>query len=183
MICYTALLYRWQIQLPTHSHFSSLKAKSTLHHRGLNGICSLFKLFAVRVILFWQIYKEANLVGGDKGREMVLRNVFLSEKKKLRNGTEAFSFPPSLLWTLSLKIDTWATAAILWPWGNVYKQLSVCKERKAEKSLGFWPHHSVVETILNCLTFWLLYSLSYCVLLILSDSVQELESNSRQSSL
>lgn len=77
-----------------------------MHHRGLNDIYSLFKLFAVRVILFWQMYKEANLVGGDKGREMVLRNVFLSEKKKLRNETEAFSFPPSLLWTLSLKIDT-----------------------------------------------------------------------------
>lgn len=163
----------------------SLKAKSTFHHRGLNGICSLFKLFAFRVILFWQMYKEANLVGGVKGRETVLRNIFLSAKKEPRNETEAFSCPPSLLWSLSLKIDTWAAATTLWPRGNkpMNSYLTHWKEWKTEKSLGFWPHNSVVETTLNCLTFWLLYYLSYCVLLILSDSEQDLESSSRQSSL
>lgn len=44
-------------------------------------------VFAVRVILFWQMYRETNLVGGGGGRGMVLRNIFLSEKKAPRNET------------------------------------------------------------------------------------------------
>lgn len=36
-------------------------------------------LFAVRVIQFWQWFREVNFVGGGLRREIVLRNVFLPE--------------------------------------------------------------------------------------------------------
>lgn len=62
-------------------------------------------LFVVTVVLFWQMDMEATLVGVGEGREMVLRNTFLSEKQEPKNETEAFSFPSCLLGTLPLKTD------------------------------------------------------------------------------
>ena len=84
----------------------SLKAKSASHNRALSGICLLFKLVCgySGPILAGVHGSYAGRRSG--GREMVLRNTSLSKKKEPRNETEAFSFPSSLLWTLSLKIDT-----------------------------------------------------------------------------
>ena len=66
--------------------------------------------FAVRVIQFWQMYREVSLLRG-VGREMVLRNIFLSEKKKPVNETEPFSFTPYLLWSLKIHLSR------AWPGG------------------------------------------------------------------
>lgn len=48
--------------------------------------------FAVLQIQFWQIYREVSMVGGYVGREIMLRNIFLSEKKVTGSEIVIFSF-------------------------------------------------------------------------------------------
>ena len=43
------------------------------------------------------MYREVNLVGGYVGREIILRKIFLYEKKEPSNEIEIFSFFPYLL--------------------------------------------------------------------------------------
>lgn len=75
----------------------SLKAKRASHSRGLKGRGLLFKLVCRSGDPVLAEIQGIQLCERGEGRGIILRNMFLSEKKECRNEKEAFSFPSYLL--------------------------------------------------------------------------------------